>query len=132
VVRNIHHVNIVVRDLAAAISSYQRLLGTPVVAEEDLPGRGARTARFSIGDSWLVLVSPTRADSVPGRFLAEHGEGLFLLSLGVDSLAAEFDRVGPETAAGEARAGLAGWQVRDLAMTGCCGAQLQFCEEPPR
>jgi len=129
VIRSIHHVNIVVRDLEAAIGCYERVLGLAVTRRDELPERGARLARFRLGGSWLVLVQPTRADSVPGRFLAAHGEGLFLLSLGVASLEAEFDRLGPGAADGEVRSGADGWLVRDLARGSTCGALLQFCED---
>lgn len=114
-VRSIHHLNFIVRDLEAAIPAWERRLGLPVAARDSLPERGVVAARFRVGGTWLVLVQPTRADSVPGRFLATHGEGFFLLSFGVDSLAAERDRLGEAAFAGPVRAGAEGWQVRDLA-----------------
>ncbi len=133
-VHNIHHLNFIVRDLAAAIPVWERLLGVTVARRDELPERGVSAARFRLGETWLVLVQPTRADSVPGRFLAEKGEGFFLLSLGVESLAAEIDRLGEAAFSGPVRTGADGWQVRDLALDidravlpG--GIQLQFTTE---
>ena len=131
-VRSIHHLNFIVRDLEAAIPAWERRLGLPVAARDELPERGVVAARFRLGDTWLVLVAPTRPDSVPGRFLAEHGEGFFLLSLGVDSLDAERDRLGEAAFAGPERTGADGWRVRDLAPAPGVGhTVLQFTSTGP-
>jgi len=125
----IHHINILVQDLDQAVSRYQALLGQPPAAREPLPERGVETARFALGDAWLVLVQPVRADSLPGRHLAEHGEGLFLLSLGVASLAAAEARLGPAAFAGPVRSGVDGWRIRDLDPGVTGGAVLQLTEQ---
>jgi len=126
---SIHHLNFIVRNLEAAIPVWERLLGRPVSRRDELKERGAIAARFRLGDSWLVLVQPTRDDSVPGRFLAAHGEGFFLLSFGVGSLAEELERLGDGTFSGPLRVGADGWQVRDLDPALVGGLQLQFTEE---
>jgi methylmalonyl-CoA/ethylmalonyl-CoA epimerase len=125
---HIHHVNVLVRDLDEAVSRYERLLDQPVAARESLPARGVETARFALGGAWLVLVQPVRADSEPARYLAEHGEGLFLLSLAVESLVGAEARLGPAAFSGPERSGLDGWRIRDLDPAGACGVQLQFTE----
>ena len=96
-----------------------------------MPGRSVITARFQLGDSWLVLVQPTSDEGEPARLLREHGEGFMLLSLAVGDLDGAIEatnsaggQVGPE------RAGLEGWRVADLAITDTFGAQLQLCEVP--
>ncbi len=126
---SIHHLNFIVRDLDVAVPAWERLLGKPVQHRDELSERGVIAARFRLGDTWLVLVQPTRADSVPGRFLAAHGEGFFLLSLGVASIAGEADRLGEEAFSGPVRSGADGWQVRDLDPAPVSGVQLQFTEE---
>ena len=99
--RGIHHVNFIVRDLDAAIPHFEETLGLDPFEVVDHAARGARVARSRVGESWFVLVSPYDPDSVPGRFLEEHGEGFFLLSLGVDEVE-------------EPRDGILDWQVEDL------------------
>jgi len=128
-VHGIHHLNFIVRDLDAAIPTWERLLGVTVARRDDLPERGAIAARFRVGDSWLVLVQPTRDDSVPGRFLATRGEGFFLLSLGVESLADELQRLGDEAFSSPVRTGADGWQVRDLDPALANRVHLQFTEQ---
>ena len=98
---SIHHINFVVRDLERACARFEELLGVEPFEVVDHAPRGARIARSRVGESWLVLVSPYDPDSVPGRYLAEHGEGFFLLSLGVDAL-------------DNPRAGILDWSVEDV------------------
>jgi methylmalonyl-CoA/ethylmalonyl-CoA epimerase len=126
---SIHHLNFIVRDLDAAVPAWERLLGRPVARRDELKERGVIAARFQLGSTWLVLVQPTRDDSVPGRFLAAHGEGFFLLSLGVESLSGEAARLGDAAFAGPVRSGADGWQVRDLDPTRVSGIQLQLTED---
>jgi len=83
-----------------------------------------------------VLVQPTDPDGVPGRHLAEHGEGLFLLSFEVDSLeqaVAEFTGRGGQLVSPQPRQGLEDWRVVDLEPADFFGAQLQLVEQaaPP-
>jgi methylmalonyl-CoA/ethylmalonyl-CoA epimerase len=126
----IHHLNFIVRDLEQAVPVWEKLLGMPVARCDELAERGVIAARFRLGETWLVLVQPTRADSVPGRFLAAHGEGFFLLSLGVASLADELARLGDAAFSGPVRTGADGWQVRDLDRALSAGIQLQMTEMP--
>jgi len=112
---SIHHINFVVRDLAEACTRFEKELGLDAFKVVDHAARGAHVARTRIGNSWLVLVAPYDPESVPGRHLEEHGEGFFLLSLGVDALQ-------------DSRAGILGWRVQDVAEIH--GALFQFTESP--
>jgi methylmalonyl-CoA/ethylmalonyl-CoA epimerase len=116
----IHHINFVVRDLDAACRRFERLLGVEPFERIDHPPRGSTIARTRVGESWLVLVCPHDPESVPGRHLAEHGEGFFLLSVGTDELPAE-------TAT---RPGIDGWKVADVGEA--WGAILQLTEDSTR
>ena len=127
--KKVHHINLLVRDLEAAVARYGAAFGIEEFHWGELPERGVRTARFRAGESWVVLVQPTDPDSVPGRHLAEHGEGLFLLSFGVDGLNSARDhiaRADPDAVPGEQRQGLEGWQVLDLDPGQFNGALLQL------
>lgn len=125
----IHHINLLVRDLDAAVARYSSALGVSDWVHGELPGRGVRTARFRAGESWVVLVQPVDPEGEPGRYLAEHGEGLFLLSFGVGSLEDALDRLGDELRCGPPRRGLEGWSVADLSREAFFGAQLQLTGE---
>lgn len=129
---HVHHVNLLVRDLDRMVRRYQEALGLGPPILEEIAGRGVRTARFLLGRTWLVLVQPVDPAGVPAQHLAEHGEGLFLLSFGVESLEAARQSAAQHgaTLQGPVREGLAGWRVQDLAPAEFAGAQLQLCEEP--
>jgi methylmalonyl-CoA/ethylmalonyl-CoA epimerase len=98
---SIHHINFVVHDLDEACARFENLLDLAPFEVVDHAPRGARVARSRIGESWFVLVAPYDASSVPGRYLAEHGEGFFLLSLGVEAI-------------DNPRAGILNWRVADV------------------
>jgi methylmalonyl-CoA/ethylmalonyl-CoA epimerase len=126
-VRKIHHINFIVRDLEAAVPVYERILGQPVTRRDHLSGRGVDIARFELGDTWLILVQPVKQGTEPARFLDEHGEGFFLLSFDVESVAdaAQTSGVPPQ---GPSRDGLDDWHIQDLDLTATFGAQIQYCE----
>jgi methylmalonyl-CoA/ethylmalonyl-CoA epimerase len=131
-VNSIHHINFLVRDLDQAETRYRELLGLGPALRDDLPGRGVKTARFRLGETWLVLVQPTSQEGEPARHLREHGEGFFLLSFGVEDMGLAMERVmdnGGSLTTAQPRRGLDGWQVIDIDPATSFGAALQLTEE---
>ena len=129
--KSIHHINFIVENLEESISQYQALLGLGSFEIEDLTSRGARTARINLNGVWLVLVSPTRPDSVPGQFLQTHGEGFFLLSFGVSDLEAAlkyYEASGTISPGSAVRKGLLDWRVIDLNTQEALGAMFHLTE----
>jgi methylmalonyl-CoA/ethylmalonyl-CoA epimerase len=122
----VHHINFIVRDLDAAIATYENILNMPVTARDELEARGIISARFQLGPTWLVLVQPVKSGTIPARFLEEHGEGFFLMSLQVDSLEMQSERLGEAMFSSEERRGIEDWHVRDLDAAQTFGAQLQL------
>ncbi len=130
--RRIHHINFLVRDLDAAEARYRELLNLDAAIREPLSGRGVLTARFALGDTWLVLVQPTSEEGAPARHLREHGEGFFLISFGVDDLATAIERVeaaGGRFTSDSPRSGIEDWQIIDIDPALTFGAQLQLAED---
>lgn len=76
----IHHINWLVHDIKASSQQFNQFLQQNAEIEY-LPGRDVDTARYKLGDAWLVLVAPRASDSTVGRILEKRGEGLFLLSI---------------------------------------------------
>lgn len=128
-IRGIHHINLLVRDLPKAMEQYQQQLGVAHFDVADLPRRGVRTARFMVGHTAIVLVQPV-AEGEPMRQLQSRGEGLFLLSFEVDSLESACSHVvaGGGQLDGEPREGLSNWQVVDIDAAAISGGQLQLTE----
>lgn len=129
-VNSIHHINFVVRELAPQIEYLRTLLQSePII--EDLPNRQVKTARFCLSGVWLVLVQPLSTEGEVAQILAERGEGLFLLSLNVDSLDASIEKLSQQGINSDSkgkREGLDNWRVQDLDCPNALGPILQLCQ----
>src|SRR5215470_14578500 len=75
-VTNIHHVGIVVRNLAQAYRFWRDTLGLALVREAVIADQGVRAALLAAGDSEVELLEPLAADTGVARFLEKRGEGL--------------------------------------------------------
>ena len=82
----IDHIAIAVKDLDAAVQRFTANFGFPVTRLGELPALNIRRAFLSIGDASLELFQPTAASNPAAKFLAERGEGMYILSLEVDDL----------------------------------------------
>ena len=127
----IHHINFLVRDLEEAVIQYKALLQIDQVVFEELPQRNVSTARFRVGETWVVLIQPHDQDSIPGRHMQEHGEGFFLISYQANDLEAESARIA-ETGIGvldlKPRYGLDDWLVKDLSADDLFSVNTQITE----
>ena len=113
----IHHLNFVVGDLDSACRQFESLLDVGPFETVDHAARGSHIAYCEVGESRLVLVCPYDPDSIPGRYLAEHGEGFFLLSVGTDEMPADV----------AVRDGILDWRVADVGEA--YGATLQLTQD---
>jgi len=130
-IKQIHHINFIVRDLDAAIERYRALFGAPISAPETLPQRGVKLARFRLSGIWLVLVQPLDPSGQPAQYLEKHGEGFFLMSCQVDNVlkaAEQASAHGINVLDSEPRQGLDDWQVMDLDPDDLFGATIQLVE----
>ena len=84
--KRIDHLVIAVNDLPTAVDTYTQNFGLEKVSEGEVPALGIRNAFLQIGDAQIELVTPLADDSPVGKFLQSQGEGMYLLSLEVDSL----------------------------------------------
>ena len=84
--KRIDHIAIAVKDLDAAVQTYQRNFGLQKVEEGEVPALGIRNAFLQIGDAQLELITPQVAQGPVADFLAQQEGGMYLLSLEVDDL----------------------------------------------
>ncbi len=132
-VRRVHHIDYVVKDLDGAVERYRAILGIEPSGRERLEGRGVETVRFKVGETYIILVQPVAAGAVQ-EYLDIHGEGFFHVAYEVDAIADEAQRL---EAAGIAfrgdvpRVGIEGWRLRDLDPASTHGVECQLVE-PPR
>lgn len=130
-IRRLHHINFIVRDLDKAVERYSALFGVSIGAAEALPQRGVKLARFMVGETWVVLVQPVDPLGAPARYLEQHGEGFFLLSCQVDDVreaAEQASARGIGVLDSEPRQGLDDWLVMDLDPDDLFGVVIQLVE----
>jgi methylmalonyl-CoA epimerase len=72
----IDHVAIAVFDLEAAIAWYADVFGATVEHREIVESDGVEEALVRVADSYIQLLTPTRADSPVAKYLEKKGEGL--------------------------------------------------------
>lgn len=82
----IDHICIAVRDLDAARKLWEPVLGK---TEPDDPyvddNEQIRVARYWIGEVGFELIASTSPEGPVSKWIEKHGEGLMLISLGVDN-----------------------------------------------
>ena len=109
--KKIHHVGIVVRDLEEAYRFYRDTLGLHVHKTAEVKDQGVKAALLTVGHSEIELLEPIDPNGTVARFLEKRGEGMHHVCF-------ETDDVDKELAAAKAkgiplidekpRAGLAG------------------------
>lgn len=85
-VKRIHHVAVVVKDLDAALTFFELVLGMEVTDRRYISEEQAEVAFLPLGESEVELVQPTTPDSGVARFLQKRGEGLHHVCLEVEDL----------------------------------------------
>jgi methylmalonyl-CoA/ethylmalonyl-CoA epimerase len=84
--KRIDHIAIAVKDLEAAVATYQHNFGLEKVSGDDIPALGIRNAFLQIGDAQIELITPLAEQGPVADFLAKQGGGMYLLALEVDNL----------------------------------------------
>jgi methylmalonyl-CoA epimerase len=89
----IDHVAIAVNDLEAAIAWYAEVFGATVDHREVVESDGVEEALLKVADSYVQLLTPSRADSTVAKYLANKGEGLHHIGYRVADCAAALQAV---------------------------------------
>ncbi|MFY7666929.1 methylmalonyl-CoA epimerase [Flavobacterium sp.] len=89
----IEHIGIAVRDLAAANSLYEKLLGATPYKEETVESEGVKTSFFENGPNKIELLEATTTDSAIAKFIEKKGEGIHHIAFAVADIQAEMTRL---------------------------------------
>ena len=84
--KRIDHIAIAVKDLDAAVATYQHNFGLEKVSGGDVPALGIRNTFLQIGEAQIELITPLSERGPVADFLAKQGGGMYLLAFEVDSL----------------------------------------------
>lgn len=94
-IKRIHHVGIVIKNLEEALDLYVNKLGFTAskitIAEK---GEKFRTVMVCLGDVTFELIQPIDEKGGIQSFLETRGEGIHHISLEVDDIRAELDTLG--------------------------------------
>jgi methylmalonyl-CoA epimerase len=89
--KKIHHVGIVVRNLEESYAFYRDTLGLPVHKMAVVEDQGVKAALLSIGESEIELLEPINENGGVAKFLQRRGEGLHHICFETDDVQAELD-----------------------------------------
>ena len=128
----IDHVAIAVNDLEAAIDYYQRAFGATVDHREVVESDGVEEALLKVAESYIQLLTPTRADSPVAKALAKRGEGLHHIGYRVDDCAtalASMVAAGATALDAAPRPGSRGTTVAFIHPKGSFGTLIELVQE---
>jgi methylmalonyl-CoA epimerase len=126
----IHHLGIVVNDIAAAVAQY-RALGFTGGEITRIAEQNVDIAALRAGESWIEIMSPIEEDSPIGRFLASRGQGIHHVAYLVDDLAATLEALaddGVELIDTQPRRGLHDWLIAFVHPRACAGVLTELVE----
>lgn len=126
----IDHLGIAVSDLRQARSFYE-LLGMVAGPEEIVEHEQVRTVMIPAGESRIELLEPISSDSVIGRFIDRHGEGMHHVALHVDDIAevfAEMKGAGMRLVSDELKIGAGGHLYFFVHPSSTGGVLVEICQ----
>ena len=83
--KRIHHIDYIVRDIDKTLAHYNKAFGIQVEGRRQLSG--VEIAYFHIGETLFALLAPTDPDHWMQKRLDEKGEGFLHMGCEVDDLA---------------------------------------------
>jgi len=128
--KKIHHVGIVVRNLEEAFGFYKDTLGLPLHKMAAVQDQGVKAALLPVGESEIELLEPITADSGVAKFLEKKGGGLHDLCFEtddvIDELQGDKDK-GLRVIDQQPRPGLAGI-IAFLHPQACCSVLVEYAQ----
>ncbi len=84
--KKIDHICIAVKDLEKGKKIYQDVLGLELHSEYIAESEKIKVARYYLGEVAIELMESTTPDGEVAKFINKRGEGVFLISYGVDNV----------------------------------------------
>jgi methylmalonyl-CoA/ethylmalonyl-CoA epimerase len=102
---NVIELSVVVRDLETAVERYTRVFGLAVHTRGESKEFGFKNAILPTGIGHIELLQPTDPAKAVGRFLAKHGEGVYLVGFECEDVPGSVERLKTQGARVDHRAG---------------------------
>ncbi|MDH3253053.1 MAG: methylmalonyl-CoA epimerase [Ignavibacteria bacterium] len=128
---HIEHIGIAVRNLSEALPLYEKLLGHPCYAVEEVADQKVRTAFFRVGQTKIELLESTSPEGPIAKFIDKRGEGIHHIAYGVDDVQASLDELssnGVQLIDKKPRKGAEGLQIAFLHPTSTFGVLTELCQ----
>jgi len=94
--QKIEHIGIAVKELAASIPLFEKLLNSNCYKQEAVDTEKVNTAFFRVGESKIELLESTDPQGVIARFIEKKGEGVHHIAFDVTDIHAEMKRLKSE------------------------------------
>ena len=127
----LHHVGIVVSDLEAALTAYERL-GFSGGERWLMPQQQIEAVTFASGAGWVELITPTDPESPIARFLAKRGDTMHHVAYRMPDLDGELVRLkaeGVRLIDETPRTGTHGWRIAFLHPESCNGVLTELVDD---
>lgn len=129
---HIEHIGIAIKSLEVAIPFYEKMLGTPCYAIEEVKDQRVRTAFFRIGQTKIELLESTDPEGPIGKFIEKKGEGIHHIAYAVENLdqhLREAGDMGIQLIDRQGRRGAEGLDIAFLHPKSTFGVLTEFCED---
>ena len=91
--KRIDHLVVAVEDVEEAAALYTDVYGLEASELHDLSHLGLKAINIELGNAYIELAQPTSPDGPVGKFLAEKGDGLYLIAIQVDDLPGTIEKL---------------------------------------
>lgn len=92
----VEHLGIAVKDFAASIPLFEKILNTQCYKTETVASENVNTAFFKTGDTKIELLESSTAVGVIAKFIDKKGEGIHHIAFEVADIHAEMQRLQAE------------------------------------
>ena len=91
-IKKIHHIGIVVKNLDDAMKTYTKVLGKAPESVNEIPAAKIRLANYRVGETVLEFLEGA-AGTPMADFISQRGEGLHHIAVEVDDIAGELKKL---------------------------------------
>ncbi len=129
---HIEHIGIAVKNLNDSISLFEKLLGVPCYATEEVTDQLVKTAFFQIGQTKIELLESTAAEGPIDTFIEKRGEGIHHIAFAtgdVNQALANAKERGFRLIDRNSRKGAEGLDIGFLNPKSTNGVLIEFCSK---